>query len=190
MSFLSDSLIRSRRSVFPPSYTSQPISKETILELLENANHAPTHRITQPWRFTVFTGDGLVKLADFMGENYRSTTPAASFSQAKYDVTRDKILKSGAVIAINVALHPTLVPEWEEVAATAAAVQNIWLSAWERGIGGYWSTPGGALEPLAEFLSLPEGQKNIGLFYLGYHQAPVVPARRTSVEEKTQWVES
>lgn len=132
MSFLSDSLIRSRRSVFPPSYVSQPIPRETILELLENANHAPTHRVTQPWRFTVFAGEGLVKLADFMAENYRSTTPVASFSQAKYDATREKILKAGAVIAINVQLHPELVPEWEEIAATATAVQNIWLSAWER----------------------------------------------------------
>ena len=189
MSFSSDALIRSRRSVFPPSYIDKPIDKETLLELLENANHAPTHRITQPWRFTVFTGEGLVRLADFMGENYRQTTPPASFSQAKYDVTRDKILKAGAVIAINVELHPNLVPEWEEIAATAVAVQNIWLSAWERGIGGYWSSPGGALEPLAEFMNLPENQKNIGLFYLGYHNAPQVPARRTPVEEKITWEE-
>ncbi len=190
MSFLSDSLIRSRRSIFPPSYVDQPIPKETILELLENANHAPTHRLTQPWRFTVFTGEGLKALGDFMAENYRATTSPASFSQVKYDVTRDKILKSGAVIAINVELHPELVPEWEEIAATAAAVQNLWLSAWERGIGGYWSTPGGALEPLAEFLNLPGNQKNIGLFYLGHHHAPAVPARRTPIEEKVVWVEA
>ncbi|WP_345026589.1 nitroreductase [Ravibacter arvi] len=190
MSFLSDSLIRSRRSIFPPSYVSEPISKETIMELLENANHAPTHRLTQPWRFTVFTGEGLKTLAAFMAENYRATTNPASFSQAKYDVTADKILRSGAVIAINVELHPELVPEWEEIAATAAAVQNIWLSAWERGIGGYWSSPGGALEPLGEFLNLPENQKNIGLFYLGRHNAAVVPARRSPVEEKTVWIEA
>ncbi len=190
MSLSSDLLIRSRRSIFPPSYISKPIPKETILELLENANHAPTHRLTQPWRFTVFTGDGLKSLADFMAENYRATTSPASFSQVKYDVTRDKILKAGAVLAINVELHPDLVPEWEEIAATATAVQNIWLSAWERGIGGYWSTPGSALEPLAEFLNLPPGQKNIGLFYLGYHNAPDIPARRNPVEEKVIWVDA
>lgn len=189
MSFLSDSLIRSRRSIFPPSYIDRPIDRETLLELLENANHAPTHRITQPWRFTVFTGEGLVRLADFMGENYRQTTAPASFSQAKYDVTRDKILKSGAMIAINMEVHPALLPEWEEVAATAAAVQNIWLSAWERGIGGYWSSPGSALEPLAEFMNLPENQKCLGLFYLGYHNAPEAPARRSPIDEKVVWEE-
>ena len=189
MSFSADSLIRSRRSIFPPSYTDQPIPKEVILDLLENANHAPTHRLTQPWRFTVFTGAGLERLAEFMAENYRNTTSPASFSQVKYDVTRDKILKAGAVIAVNVQLHPHLVPEWEEIAATATAVQNLWLSAWERGIGGYWSTPGSALEPLGEFLNLPENQKNIGLFYLGYHNAPQVPARRNPIEEKVVWIE-
>jgi len=189
MSFNSDSLIRSRRSVYPPSFIDKPIPKETILELLENANHAPTHRITQPWRFCVFVGEGKRKLAEFMAENYRATTPASSFSQAKYDTTRDKILRAGAIIAINVQLHPHLVPEWEEIAATAASVQNLWLSAWERGIGGYWSSPANALEPLKEYMQLPENQKTIGLFYLGYHNAPEMPARRTPIEEKVVWME-
>jgi len=189
MSLVSDTLIRSRRSVFPPHYVAKPIPREIILELLENANCAPTHRLTQPWRFQVFLGEGLKRLAEFMAENYRNSTPAAAFSQAKYDTTRDKILKAGAVIAINVELHPNLLPEWEEIAATAAAVQNIWLSAWERGIGGYWSTPGNALEALGEFMQLPVTQKNIGLFYLGYHNAPEMPARRTPVEEKIVWME-
>ena len=34
-----------------------------------------------------------------------------------------------------------IVPEWEEIAATAMSVQNIWISCVDSNIGGYWSTP-------------------------------------------------
>ncbi len=183
-----DQLIRSRRSIFPPSYIPRPIPAELITAILENANYAPTHKLTQPWRFVVFTGEGLEKLGTFLAETYRSQTPPASFSQAKYDTTKGKITASGAVIAINVQLNPHLLPEWEEVASTAAAVQNMWLSATAHGVGAYWSTPQTALEPLTGFMGLPEHQKCIGLFYMGYHNAPAMEARRTPMAEKVTWV--
>jgi len=46
-------LIRRRRSVFPPMYNGQPVSDEIIPLLLENAHWAPTHPLTDPWRFVV-----------------------------------------------------------------------------------------------------------------------------------------
>ena len=33
------------------------------------------------------------------------------------------------------------VPEWEEIASVAMAVQNMWLMAQELNLGGYWSSP-------------------------------------------------
>ena len=50
-------LISERRSVFPASYTDRKIDKDIILQILENANYAPTHRLTQPWRFKVMEGE-------------------------------------------------------------------------------------------------------------------------------------
>ena len=52
-------LIRRRRSVFPKMYNDLPIADELIAEVLENANWAPTHRLTEPWRFMVFRGEAL-----------------------------------------------------------------------------------------------------------------------------------
>ena len=54
--------IRNRRSVFPAQYTGEPVEKETIEQLLELANWAPTHKKTQPWRFKVIYGEGLKRL--------------------------------------------------------------------------------------------------------------------------------
>lgn len=182
-------LIRTRRSIFPPSYNDQEIDRGILETILENANYAPTHRFTEPWRFTVFRGEGLKKMALFMAENYRANTPADSFSQAKYDAMMAKFLRPSCILAISMELHPELVPEWEEVAAVSCAVQNMWLTASAYGIGAYWSTPGSALEPLHEFLNLAPNQKCLGLFMMGYHDAQDLPARRKPIAEKVVWVE-
>ncbi len=181
-------VIRTRRSIFPPSYIEKEIPREVINSILENANFAPTHKLTEQWRFTVFTGDGRVKLADYMAEAYRTNTTSETFSPAKYEGTRSKALKSAAVIAIIVELHPEKIPEWEEVASVACAVQNMWLTATANNIGAYWSSPS-VTESLRQFLDLKENQNCIGFFYMGYHNLGDTPARRTPIEEKVTWID-
>lgn len=181
-------IIRTRRSIFPPEYIDKEIPRDVIETIVANANFAPTHRLTQPWRFTIFRGTGLTKLADFLGETYRSQTTPETFSEAKYDGTRNKVLKSSCVIAINMELHPEKVPEWEELAAVACAVENMWLTATALEVGAYWSTPGN-LTALEQFLQLEPNQKCVGLFFMGYHQAKEKPAVRKPIDEKLTWVE-
>lgn len=181
-------VIRSRRSIFPQSYIQKEIPEEIIKTILENANYAPTHKMTEPWRFIVFKGESLKRLASFFSERYRTITAPESFSQARYDAAGEKVLKSDCVIVINAELHPDKLPEWEEVAAVACAVQNMWLTATAYGIGSYWSSPG-VLKELAQFLQLDENQKCLGLYFMGYHDAAAVPARRTPMESKITWAE-
>jgi nitroreductase len=183
-----NTIIRSRRSIFPPSYIEKEIPDEVINDILENANYAPTHKLTEPWRFVVFRGASLNKLAGFFSERYRTVTPPESYSQARYDAAGEKVLKSGCVIAVNAELHPDKLPEWEETASVACAVQNMWLTATAYGLGSYWSSPG-VLKELAEFMGLPANQKCMGLFFMGYHDAPETPARRTPIEGKVIWAE-
>ncbi|QKZ14914.1 nitroreductase [Spirosoma sp. KUDC1026] len=182
-------LIKTRRSIFPPSYTDQEIPRELIEEVLESANYAPTHRLTQPWRFTVFRGEGLQKLADFFGDAYKAQTAPEAYSEAKYEGVRTKVLKSACVMAIIMDVHSDKVPEWEEVAAVACAVQNMWLTTTALGIGSYWSSPSSPAR-LHEFLGLNDNQKCLGFFYMGYHNAEPKPAIRKPIEEKVNWVEA
>jgi len=48
-----NSIIRNRKSIYPNDYTGDEIPDNLIREILLNANHAPTHRMTQPWFFKV-----------------------------------------------------------------------------------------------------------------------------------------
>lgn len=52
-----NTLIRHRRSVFQAEYTGEKVDDAIINQMLENANWAPTHKMTEPWRFIVYTGD-------------------------------------------------------------------------------------------------------------------------------------
>jgi nitroreductase len=182
-------LIRQRRSIFPNTYIERSIPDEYIKQILENANWAPTHRLTEPWRFRVFRKNALNRLSEYLGNWYKEHTPADLYSEKKYEKTKAKPLQSDCVIAICMQRDPSeRVPEWEEIAAVSCAVQNMWLSCTALDIGCYWSSPRSILEA-DEFLGLSEGERCLGLFYMGYHEMPSVAGKRGPVEDKTVWME-
>lgn len=181
-------LIRKRRSIFPKTYNQRPIERAVVEEILENANWAPTHKLTQPWRFKVISGAGLSRLSQYLSDWYRNNTPGDKFSEVKYEKTKANPLQSACVIAICMQRDAEeRVPEWEELAAVACAVQNMWLTCTGHNIGCYWSTPQAALEA-DEFLGLKKGERCLGLFYMGHHDLPELPGKREPIREKTVWI--
>ena len=181
-------LIKERRSIFPPMLSDEKLSDEVIMELLENANWAPNHRKTEPWRFRVFKGEALQRLSDYLGDYYEKNTPPESFSERKLQKTRKKPLMCSHIIAICMQRDPEeRVPEWEELSAVSCAVQNLWLSVTAKGLGGYWSSPKSILAA-DEFLGLAEGEKCYGLFYLGVPKPDVqLAGQRGDIKEKVTW---
>ena len=179
--------ILNRRSIFPNQFADKSITKAQIETLLEAANWAPTHRKTQPWRFKVFKDEALSLLAEFVTKAYTKDTPAAKFSDFKLKKSIEKIEASGAVLAICMQRDPKeSIPEWEEVAATAMAVQNLWLMAGELGLGGYWSSPG-YITKMNQDLKLAEGERCLGFFYLGVYDGEQLSGERDAAESKTTW---
>ena len=182
-------LIKKRRSVFPPSYNDKQIPKDIIEQILENANFAPTHKLTEPWRFKILRGSALQRLAAFLVEDYKMNTPIEQQSEMKLKKMANNPLLSNCVIAICMQAHADVLPEWEEIAAVSSAVQNMWLSCTAYGVGSYWSSPG-AMNRMGDFLNLTEGERCLGLFYMGYSDAPdLPPTKRHPIEEKCVWME-
>ena len=182
-------LIKNRRAIFPKTYNDRPIPTEIIQQILENANWAPTHRFTEPWRFKVFRGEGLRRLGAHLAELYKAKVDPDKYSEMKYNKTKNKPLRSACVIAICMQRDPEeSVPEWEELAAVACAVQNMWLSCTAYGIGSYWSSPA-TISDMNEFLELGQGERCLGFFFMGYHDLPQIPGKRKSIEDKVVWIE-
>jgi len=180
-------LIKNRRSIFPNTFVDKSIPKEVIQQILENANWAPTHRLTEPWRFKVFTGESLKSLSDFLGNWYQNNIPTEKYSERKHKKTIKKPMQCACVIAICMQRDPKeSVPEWEEIAAVACAVQNMWLTCTANDIGCYWSSPA-AIHSTKEFLNLNEGERCLGFLYMGYHESPKMESPRKSIDDKVVW---
>ena len=160
-----------------------------VQQMLENANWAPTHGLTEPWRFVVFTGESLKRLADFFQQVYKENTPAESFDEGKYQKQGESILQSSHVVAIIMKRQETeKIPEVEEVCAVACAVQNMWLTATANGIGCYWSTGGPTFKPQGKaFFGLSEKDKLLGFMYVGNYDGELPTGKRKPWEEKVSW---
>lgn len=180
-------LIKSRRSVFPVQFNTKNIEKLTLQKVLETANWAPTHRKTEPWRFKVLQGNSKLKLANFVISQMQKSTP--TLSSFKLKKTLQKFEASSAIIVICMQRDSKeSVPEWEEIAATAMAVQNLWLACTAEAIGAYWSSPK-VIEKFDQFFNLNEGERCLGLFYMGYYNEKLPEGeRKTSISEKIEWI--
>lgn len=179
-------LIKNRRSVFPVQYNDKPIAKSDIEKILEAANWAPSHKKTEPWRFKVLQGEAQAKLGMFLSLKYMESD--ASPKEFKVKKLMENPKRAGAIIAVCMQRDPNeSVPEWEEIAATAMAVQNMWLCCTEMGIGSYWSSPG-LIKFMNEFFDLNEGEMCLGFFYMGYSDQEITEQTRTPIEDKVVWM--
>ena len=181
-------VIRTRRSVFPIQYIDQEIDDEIIDEMLENANWAPSHKLTQPLRFKVLKGEAKGRLADFMAAKYKEEFVGEKFLKKKYQKLKSNPRRAAVIILICMQRDlDHRLPEWEEMAAVATAVQNMWLTSHVYNIGSYWSSPS-VISHMNEFLQMNEGEKCLGLFYMGYYKKIQAMPKRDDVLRKVQWI--
>ena len=184
-------LIGQRRTIFPEQFDpDRKVEDHVVEQLLENANWAPTHGLTEPWRFKVFTGDGLKKLADFQSDLYKQLTPDIQFKQAKFEKLKSRPLKASHVIAICMKRQEAeKIMEIEEVEAVACAVQNMQLTATAYGVGAFWSTGGVTYEQEAKaFFGLGLKDQLLGFLFLGYVKGEWPEGRRGDYRDKVEWI--
>lgn len=187
-------LIARRRTIKPvradgtPNYAERPVADELIQQLLENANWAPNHGLTEPWRFAVFTGAARQALADFLADAYQRVTPPDQVRPAKLENLRRNVLNSPCVISLGLKRHEGKIPLEEEIIAVACAVQNLHLTATACGLGGFWSTQPIYDHPeTRQFLGLGPGDRCLGLFFVGYPAGPWPERTPKPIADKIQW---
>ena len=154
-----------------------------------NATWAPNHGQTEPWQFTVFTGEGLKKLAAVQSQLYKELA-GAEYVEGKYLKLQQQPLRASHIIAIGMKRTTTKrIPEIEDIEAVACAVQNIYLSVTAYGLGGYWTTGGVTYFETAKYhFGLGDEDKLLGFFYIGHVAIPSPAAKRAPFEEKVRWV--
>lgn len=183
--------IKNRRSIFPQFFTDKPVGKEVVSALLDAANHAPSHKKTEPWRFRVYTGAGKETLKQQLGDIYNALRqPEASWTEKLAKKFGQKVDQSPVVLVVFLHRDPAeSVPEWEEIAAVGCAMENLWTSLDAYNLGGYWSSPTFLCDSYGQWPGSADNERCMGVFYLGHHEAPELPRPRGAWEEKVTWVE-
>jgi nitroreductase len=179
--------IMTRRSV--PRVGDRVPDSATIQRLLDAAVRAPTHHLTQPWRFIVLRGDALHGLG-------AAWAAGVERSGKNPDGVVAKALRAPAIICVvgRPKTHLPKVVELEEHHAIGAAIQNILLAAHAWGLGAMMRTgPAASLEEVRDFLGLEATEIIAGFVYLGYpldgpEERPLT--RRADASTLTEWRDS
>jgi nitroreductase len=187
--------IAHRRSMGLSRLAPDPVDRALIERMLEAANWAPSHGDTEPWRFTVFTGEGRQALAELFEKAHQED--AARNPQARPRESAHK-RAFAAPVWISIGMVPgrkadgsLLMSEEEERMAVACAVQNLHLMASALGLAGMWHSKGISVHPaVARGLGLEAPDRLLGFFMCGWPSSDWFTSTRRSLAEKVRWVES
>lgn len=177
-------VIKNRRSMGLSRLRPDPVDRSLIEWMLEAANWAPSNEDTEPWRFTVFTGDGRERLAELF--------------EAAHGQEGARKRAFAAPVWISIGMAPALNPDGtlvmsveEELMAVACAVQNLHLMASALGLAGMWHSKGTSVHPaVAEGLGLAPPARLLGFFMCGWPAGEWLTSSRRPLTEKVRWVES
>ncbi len=184
-------LIRNRRSIRPENYSDRKVHREIVEGVLNSAIWAPTHGMTQPWRFKVSMKDSLLRLASTLPELYKAATSPERYKVQKAEKIRARCESVSVIVFICMEEDPSgRIPETEEIAAIGCAVQNMMLHCTAYGLGSYWSSPQYCYShEMRDFLGLGKNERCLGMFYMGYPTGEWPTSHRRPIEYVAEWNE-
>ena len=186
--------IPARRSVFPRSYITGSVSPQMMSRLLEAAMWAPYHGPVPPWRFVVLGREAMIDMQKvtlaFYDEHWREAGKHGS--KEEYDTWRQKTeddihgrwepVSYMVGIVMRRQAGSKRLPEWEELAATACAVQNMHLQASVMGLACYWSSWHAAArdsQAMSEFLGMEKEDRCLGFFIVATCEQSLMTRKRS-----------
>ena len=148
-------------------YHTTPLPPDVLKRALNAANHAPSHKHTFPWRFTVIGPEARTFLANLAVEIKAAQRPLTEDDAQRI---REKILTPPELLVASQCLHPDPFRSREDFAACACAIQNLCVSLCGDGVASKWSTGGITRHPgTYQALGInPNGEEIIGFIWAGY----------------------
>ena len=178
-------VIRQRRSV--RRYTDEPVPRELLERLLEDACWAPSAENYQPWHFVALTKpEEIALLQETLRQSAEALTPVLTerfpnHPQVVKETTAFIRTLGGAPVCILTFLRQSYPHRETVLVSVAAAVENLLLSACDAGLGACWIgaavNSGYDKEVTGRFG--PEGGELAAMISLGYPaHIPNAPRRK------------
>jgi nitroreductase len=147
------------------SYTSKPVPKGLLEQIVDAGRRAATARNLQPWEFVVVTNPDVRKrVADLT--DYGKFIAEAPACVAVFCQDTKYYLEDGSAATQNML-----------VAAAALGVQSCWVAGDKKPYG----------DTIAQMLGVPAGHRLISLVALGYAESPGKPTPKRSLQEVIHW---
>jgi len=167
-----------RRTVH--TYDDRIVPPEIIDRALVAANHAPCHRKTFPWRFTIIGPLARAMVADLAVAVKAATR---QLDAEEIERIRAKILAPSHLLVASQVHNPDPDRAREDYAACSCAIQNLATSLAADGVGTKWST--GSISRHPEQYRIagidPAVEGIIGFIWAGYGEVPP-PIKRPPLE--------
>jgi nitroreductase len=155
-------------------YKTDPITDKDLNDLMEAAINAPSSGNVQDWEFVVVkTPEG------------KSALAKAAFDQSFVSHAPCVIVVCSDMERIGNA-YGNRGEELYSIQNTSAAIQNLMLAAWDKGIGSCWI---GAFneEAVKEAVILPANVRPLAIITLGYPVKTLEKPRRRSSDKVVHW---
>ncbi len=180
-------VIRERRTI--RTFNNDPIEKEAIIQLLDDASWAPNHKLRQPWRLVMFYGKGNESLSEQMKNLSKQVSDEGAAK--KIGKMAEKFSQSQANIIITVPKDENEMKQEEDFSAVSAFIQNFLLLAWEQEIGVLWKTGKLIHQPgFRKIAGIKEDEAIVGVLMLGKFDDVPAPKPREAIIEKLTLIEA
>jgi nitroreductase len=175
------------------SYRPDPVPRHIIERLLAAAVRAPNHKLTEPWRFAVLTGDSKRRYAELRRAHRvkRFDDPASPEARSAGEKALREHLSTPAFIVVLCSLSEDAVRREEDYGATMMAIENLLVAASADGIGTILRTGGIMADPEVRGLAgAREHERIVGIVSLGYlATAPEPTPRRKPLADLVTWLD-
>ncbi|MFC7686186.1 nitroreductase [Ureibacillus sp. GCM10028918] len=169
-----------RRSI--KKFNGQPVDREALLQIVDDAVWAPNHKNREPWRLVVACGEEIFELHKLLRD-----IAIPKWKELSEETLEKQMLKftlPGAYAFIIVSEDVRQKQRLEDYAAASMFIQNIQLLAWDYGIGSCWKTPDFLDAPeFREALGVKPGERIISMLQMGYFDDIPKAAERKKSDE-------
>jgi nitroreductase len=144
-------------------------SEHDLLAMLAAADAAPDHGLLRPWRFVILDDEA----RDHVAHAYAAAQRTVEDLPELVERAASKPRRGPCVVVAfaRTVTHPRI-PTWEQLAAAAAAVQNLCLAATALGYGSAWRTGWFIEHPeVRRALGAADDEQVIGMIHLGTPRA-------------------
>jgi nitroreductase len=195
--------IKTRRSI--RNYTDEPVSKETINDIIYAGRFAPSAENRQPWRFIVITNRDFIKeLSEMVKEEIKNLLKWRFIKKFSFkELKEESILRmlfgisssKSDLVFYNAPVVIFIVTKDEifNDESCACATENMMLAAHSMGLGSCWvgfASILGMRKKLLEKIGVPEGYHIASTLIIGHpERKPKMAQLRKLQADVIKWID-